>query len=170
MVGPLRRDGEAVELAGEADREIADIDHFLHFAEAFGGDLAGLQGDEPAKIGLRRPQLLSEQTDELAAAGCGHKTPGLERLVRPTDRGSRLVHRGLAHLRHHFTGDRRARRQASLRKGRCGNTQAPEERTGILHRRRGAHDRLEHGLGHEGVLVIAVPGNTVPVTMIRRIP
>ena len=32
--GPLAGDGQAVELARQADREVADVDHLLHFAEA----------------------------------------------------------------------------------------------------------------------------------------
>ena len=36
MAGPLAVHGEAVELAREADGEIGDVDHLLHFAQAFG--------------------------------------------------------------------------------------------------------------------------------------
>jgi hypothetical protein len=32
----------------ETDGEIADVDHLLHFAEAFGQDLASLDGDQSA--------------------------------------------------------------------------------------------------------------------------
>ena len=83
VVGALGGDGEAVELAREADREVADVDHLLHFAEAFGDDLAGLERDEAAEIVLGGAQLLAEQADELAAPGRGDLAPGLEGRVRP---------------------------------------------------------------------------------------
>jgi hypothetical protein len=37
---------EAVQLARQADREVADVDHLLHFAEALGEDLAVLERDQ----------------------------------------------------------------------------------------------------------------------------
>ena len=43
MAGTLRCDREAVELARKTDREIADIDHLLHFAETFLQNLAGFK-------------------------------------------------------------------------------------------------------------------------------
>ena len=64
---PLRRDRQAVELARQADREVADVDHLLHFAEAFLQDLAGLEGDQRAERLLVRAQLLAEAADQLAA-------------------------------------------------------------------------------------------------------
>ena len=47
--GPLAGDGQAVELARETDREVADVDHLLHFAEAFLDDLAGFERDQLAR-------------------------------------------------------------------------------------------------------------------------
>jgi hypothetical protein len=52
VLGALGGQREAVELARQADREVADVDHFLHFARAFGRDLAGLQRDEAAQVAL----------------------------------------------------------------------------------------------------------------------
>ena len=52
MISALGRHGQAMELAGEADREVADIDHLLHFALPFGEDLADLDGDEAPELGL----------------------------------------------------------------------------------------------------------------------
>ena len=54
VAGALGGDGQAVELARQADGEIADVDHLLHFAEAFGRDLAGFDRDQPAELGLVR--------------------------------------------------------------------------------------------------------------------
>ena len=46
----LRGDGEAVELARQADGEVADVDHLLDLAGPFGDDLADLDGDQSAEI------------------------------------------------------------------------------------------------------------------------
>ncbi len=50
MAGPLAVHGEAVELAREADGEIGDVDHLLHFAQALGQDLAHFERDQRAQI------------------------------------------------------------------------------------------------------------------------
>ena len=42
MAGSLGGDGEAVELARQADGVVANVDHLLHFAARLGDDLAGL--------------------------------------------------------------------------------------------------------------------------------
>src|SRR5262249_11769621 len=75
MARPLRGDGEAVELAREAAREVADVEHRLDLAAAFLEDLAVLEGDEPAEIVLRPPELLTQKPDELAAVWRGHGAP-----------------------------------------------------------------------------------------------
>ncbi len=49
MARALRGDGQAVELARQADGEVADVDHLLHFAKALGDDLAGLQRHQRAR-------------------------------------------------------------------------------------------------------------------------
>jgi hypothetical protein len=36
VAGALAGDGQAVQLARQADREVADVDHLLHLAEALG--------------------------------------------------------------------------------------------------------------------------------------
>ncbi len=78
VVGALAGDGEAVELARQADREIADVDHLLHFAEAFGGDLADFQRDEAAERVFVGAQLLAKQAHEFAAPRSRDVAPVLE--------------------------------------------------------------------------------------------
>ncbi len=68
MVGALGLDRQAVELARQADGEVADVDHLLHFAEPLGLDLADFDRHQPAELGLGGAQFLAEQADELAAA------------------------------------------------------------------------------------------------------
>src|SRR5262249_45580680 len=85
MARALGSNSEAVELARQPDREVADVDHLLHFTKAFLHDLAGLDRDQPAEFVLVRAQLLAEQADQLAAARGRHLAPLAERLIRARD-------------------------------------------------------------------------------------
>ena len=67
VAGPLAGDRQAVELARQADGEVADVDHLLHLAEAFGADLAGLDRHQLAEVGLVLAQQLAEAAHEVAA-------------------------------------------------------------------------------------------------------
>ncbi len=67
MTRALGRDRAAVQLAREADREVADVDHLLHLAETLLRDLPDFQRDERAERLLLAAQLVAEEPDELAA-------------------------------------------------------------------------------------------------------
>ena len=75
MSGALAVHGEAVELAREADGEIGDVDHLLHFAQAFGQDLAHLERNERAQILLMSAQFIADLAHDVAAFGGGHHAP-----------------------------------------------------------------------------------------------
>ena len=107
VVGALGGDRQAVELPRQADREVADVDHLLHLAGPFGGDLADLDRDQPAERRLVRAQLLAEQPHELAALGRRHVAPGEEGLARARDRL-----RGFRRRRSALLGDRARRKSA----------------------------------------------------------
>ena len=68
MLGPLGSDRETIELAGEPDREVADVDHLLDFPLAFGGDLAGFQGHQAAQIALGLAEGVAETGGRLRRA------------------------------------------------------------------------------------------------------
>ena len=70
--------GEAVEHARLSNREVGDVDHLLHFAVAFGLDLAHLEADQAAEEVLLRAQRLAHETDGFAAARRGNVAPGDE--------------------------------------------------------------------------------------------
>ena len=78
MLGALGGDGQAVELAGEADGEVADVNHLLHFAFAFGEDFAGLECDEAPEVAFGVAQGVAELADDFAAFGGGDELPLLE--------------------------------------------------------------------------------------------
>ena len=85
VAGAFGRDGQAVKLARQADGKVANVDHFLHFAETFGRDLARLDRHQPAEIVLGCAKLLAEQAHQFATTRRGHQTPGFERLVGKVD-------------------------------------------------------------------------------------
>ncbi|MCY1441151.1 hypothetical protein D9M71_574540 [compost metagenome] len=78
VAGAFGGDGQAIELTRQTDGEVADVDHLLHFALAFLGDLAGLPGNQLAQLGLARAQFLAEQPYQFAPARRRHLAPGLE--------------------------------------------------------------------------------------------
>src|SRR3546814_6874803 len=79
----LGRDGQAIELTGEPDGEVADVDHLLDLAQPLLEDLAVLQADQPAERLLVGAQLLGEQPDEFAAARRSEEhTSELQSLMR----------------------------------------------------------------------------------------
>ncbi len=81
VLGALGWDGEAADLAGEAGGERADVDHLLDFAEAFGEDLAGFDGDEAAERFEVGAELFAEEADEFSASGGGDGAPLQEGFV-----------------------------------------------------------------------------------------
>ena len=116
---PLGGDGQAVELARQADREVADVDHLLHFAEAFLEDLARLRGDQAAERRLARAQLLAEQADQLAALRRRHAAPGVERVAARAILASIAAASSLLSARDLAAVDRRAHLQvAALERAR----------------------------------------------------
>ena len=107
VLGALGGDRQAVELARQADGEIADVDHLLHFAQAFRGDLADLDRNEPAERGLGGAQFLAEQADQFAALRRRHGTPFEEGLMRRFDRRLRLGNGMFPEFADFLAGDRR---------------------------------------------------------------
>ena len=97
MLRSLAGDGQPVELARKAHGEVADVDHLLHFAFALGEDLAGLQRDESAEVGLGGAQGIAELADGLPANRGGRGPPLQERLLRAVDSGLVVALAGFAH-------------------------------------------------------------------------
>ena len=67
VLRPLGRDRAPVEHPRLADREVGDVDHFLHFAVALGLDLAVLECDQRAERVLVLAQQRAEAPHRLAA-------------------------------------------------------------------------------------------------------
>ena len=85
MAGALRGDGETVQLPREADGEVADVDHLLHFAEALGDDLADLERHQRAQGLLRGAQFLAKQAHQFAPPRRGNLAPGEEGALGALD-------------------------------------------------------------------------------------
>ena len=82
MVRPLER-------AGEADREVADVDHLLHLADRLRADLADLDADQVGEVVEVLGEQPAEGLDELPAHRRRHRPPGEEGRVGPVDRRRR---------------------------------------------------------------------------------
>src|SRR4029079_14685170 len=67
MARAFARDGEAIELPGKADGEVANIDHLPDLAEPLGQDLASFERNKPTEFILRSSQLFTEKPHELAS-------------------------------------------------------------------------------------------------------
>ena len=67
VAGPFAGDRQAVELAGQTDGEVADVDHLLDLAETLRADLAGLDRHQLAELRLVLAQQLAEAADERTA-------------------------------------------------------------------------------------------------------
>src|SRR5271157_813600 len=76
---------QAVELPGEADREVGDVDHLLDFTLAFRKDLAHLECDERAEVVKVFPQFIADGADNEAALGGGEHSPASEDFLRIRD-------------------------------------------------------------------------------------
>jgi hypothetical protein len=72
----LGGNGQAIKLPAQPDGKIADVDHLLHFAQALGHDLAGLQRHQRAQIILGRAQLLAQKAHQFAPPRRRHRAPG----------------------------------------------------------------------------------------------
>ena len=69
MFGTFGRDRQPIQLTRKPYREIADVDHLLHFTEAFLQYFSGLDGDQSAERIFVGAQLLTQQADQFAALG-----------------------------------------------------------------------------------------------------
>src|SRR5450755_2638842 len=87
VLGAFARHGEPVELARQADGEIGDVDHLLHFAFSFGQDLAHFERDQSTEIVFVQTQLVADFTNDLAAPRSGNHPPSLEDLDSLRDNG-----------------------------------------------------------------------------------
>jgi len=113
MTGSLRWHGAPVELAGQAERELADIDHLLDLAEGLRADLADLDHDQVGDVSLVLLQELAQSSHERPANGGGNGAPGQEGLMRPGDGAYHVLGRGDGQLRDGPRGDRRAGSQVA---------------------------------------------------------
>ena len=85
MVRTFAGDGEAIELTGETDSKVADVDHLLDLAVTLGQDFPGFDGDEAAELGFGCTQLLAKNPDELATSRRRKRPPREERFLRLPD-------------------------------------------------------------------------------------
>ena len=107
---PFGGDGAPVELARQPDREPADVDHLLHFAERLGDGFAGLDRHQRRQLGLVLDQQFTEPRDKGSALRRGRGSPRRKRLSRFGDRGIGTARRRVGDGEQHVAGDRGAGR------------------------------------------------------------
>ena len=123
--GPLAGDRQAVELARQPDGEVAHVDHFLDLALALGADLARLEGDQEAQVGLpaRRASPIWRTTSPRRGGGTIRQLgkAWLARVDDPLVIGGR----GRAHRRQRLAGRRVRRMNLALARGQ--STPSPQQ-------------------------------------------
>ena len=82
VTGALRGDRQSVQLPRQADRKVADVDDFLHLAQAFGQDLSRLQRNQPTELRFIATHALGKPAQQLTARWRRHRAPGEERARR----------------------------------------------------------------------------------------
>ena len=128
----LGGDGQAVQLTRQANGEVADVDHFLYFAQAFLGDLAGFDRYQLAQVSLVLTQHFAEQAHQFATARGRHGAPGFEGALGLVDAGDGL---GLAEQFHRgdlAAVDRRVNRVVALGVSLGSNAKALEQSSNHL--------------------------------------
>jgi hypothetical protein len=128
----LAGNGQAIELAGKTDGEIADINHLLHFAAAFGSYLAGLYHHQAAQLVLCGAQLLAQEPDEFAAARRWNQAPSLKRVHRIIDDFANRGRVSVLHIGDRSAGRRRTHDPGAFLKRTAIDAKVLQDPSGIL--------------------------------------
>src|SRR5262249_54160792 len=104
----------------------------LNLPQAFGQDLAGFEGDKPAKFLLRSSELVTEKTYELAASWSRYTSPHLKGLLGETNGALRFIRCGRTNMRNDLACNRRAGGQAIVCKQCAGNSKPLANFEGFL--------------------------------------
>ena len=108
VAGALRRHGLAVEHAGLAEREIADINHFLDFAFSLGNRLSGFHLNKNSQVMLVFSQQLAPALNHVAAARGWNIAPGFEGFIGSRDHLRCLLFGGALDFKKVLAGQWRA--------------------------------------------------------------
>src|SRR5210317_1749285 len=75
MARPFAVHCQTVQLSGQSNRKVADVDHFLHLSQAFLQTFAHFIRDEFTKRIFELSQLLPKLPDNLSALRCRNTSP-----------------------------------------------------------------------------------------------
>ena len=132
------------------DGEVADVDHLLHFAQAFLQELAGLERHQHAERVLVRAQRVAEAAHQLAAARRRHGSPASLRGSARAMAASQAAGAVVGTWRQQRPVDRRTGDPAAaMRAGSsssCRRRGVGEERLGTMPQRSGPFKRETRGV------------------------
>ena len=128
VLGSLGGNCISVQLPRQAQGEVTNINHFLHFAQALGQDLADLDGDKTAKIRFVGAQFLGPKPHQLASFWGRNCPPIAKGTVRGVNSGDRDSWAVFGDLHQHFAGDRRMGGQGAF----CQRDAKPREQCGNI--------------------------------------
>src|SRR5262245_43896173 len=82
----FRLNGQAIQHPRLPDREIANVDHLLHFAFAFSDNFSGLERDDVAELRFQFAQCVPKTANSFTAYWARSRTPFQERFMRTRNR------------------------------------------------------------------------------------
>ena len=126
----FRGDRQAIKLARQADGEVADIDHLLHFAESFLQDLACFERDEATERRLFFTQAIAKEPHEFAASRRRHIAPLRVSRAGLRERRIDFSFSVRLHAADAFAGDRRGHVEVAA-VGELRDAEFGENRIGV---------------------------------------
>src|SRR5690554_6113831 len=78
VAGTFAMDGKTVELARKTDRKIADVDHFLHFAQTFLIAFSHFVGNQFSEWFFEPSQFISKLAHNFTALWCWFQSPSFK--------------------------------------------------------------------------------------------
>ena len=141
----FRGDRSAVQLAGQADGEVADVDHLLHLTARLGGDLADLDADQGGQVIEVVAHEVAEPAHDLAADGRRCRAPRAERRHRTVEHIVEVERR--TERTEALARDRRTRRRGAAGCDTAALERPDGERSEVIRGRQHRHDRVSAPAG-----------------------
>ena len=127
VTAPFRSHGPSVQLPGETDGEITDVDHLLDLSQRFGVDLSGLHRHQCRKRRFVSAQRIAKRPDDFSASRRRHVAPLLKRAPGRCDRFASFVSGVVSQGRRHLAVDRGVHRVFAGSQHACRNVERSKD-------------------------------------------